>query len=104
MVIKLENSSWLDFLSSHKETRSCTSICLKVKSSVIDSIGNEDLKKRLSKLLDYLDENNIAFDIGSYRDAPLGIRIWGGATVNCKDIEILLDWLEWGYDEFITKG
>ena len=62
------------------------------------------MKQSLSKFLDYLEENNIAYDIGSYRDAPLGIRIWGGATINCKDIEILLDWLEWGYFEFIAKG
>ena len=101
---KLENSSWLDFLSSKKETRSCTSICLKVKPLVIEAIGDENLKKNLSKLLDYLEKNNIAYDIGSYRDAPLGIRIWGGATINHKDIEILLDWLEWGYYEFIAKG
>ena len=101
---KLENSSWLDFLSSKKETRSCTSICLKVKPLVIEAIGDENLKKNLSKLLDYLEKNNIAYDIGSYRDAPLGIRIWGGATISHKDIEILLDWLEWGYYEFIAKG
>ena len=101
---KLENSSWLDFLSSKKETRSCTSICLKVKPLVIEAIGDENLKKNLSKLLDYLEKNNVAYDIGSYRDAPLGIRIWGGATINHKDIEILLDWLEWGYYEFIAKG
>ena len=42
----------------------------------------EILKNNLSKLLDYLEENNIAYDIGAYRDAPRGIRIWGGATVN----------------------
>ena len=101
---KLENSSWLDFLSSKKETRSCTSICLKVKPLVIEAIGDENLKKNLSKLLDYLEKNNVAYDIGSYRDAPLGIRIWGGATINHKDIEVLLDWLEWGYYEFIAKG
>ena len=101
---KLENSSWLDFLSSKKETRSCTSICLKVKPLVIEAIGDENLKKNLSKLLNYLEKNNVAYDIGSYRDAPLGIRIWGGATINHKDIEILLDWLEWGYYEFIAKG
>ena len=61
------------------------------------------MKNNLSKLLDYLEKNNIAYDIGSYRDAPLGIRIWGGATINHKDIDILLDWLEWGYYEFIAK-
>ena len=100
---KLENSSWLDFLALKRETRSCTSICLKIKPAVLKIINNENLKENLSQLLNYFENNNVAFDIGSYRDAPLGIRIWGGATINYKDIEILLDWLEWGYHEFIKK-
>ncbi len=100
---KLESSSWLDFLALKAETRSCTSICLKIKPSILKIINNESLRENLSNLLNYFEYNNVAFDIGSYRDAPLGIRIWGGATINCKDIEILLDWLEWGYHEFITK-
>ena len=99
---KLENSSWLEFLASQKEIRSCTSICLKVKSSVLQLIGADRLKNNLSNLLDYFEKQNVAFDIGSYRDAPLGIRIWGGATVNYRDVDVLLDWLEWGYYEFIT--
>ena len=100
---KIENSSWLEFLAINKEIRSCTSICLKIKPSILKLINIESLKEKMSVLLNYFEQNNIAFDIGSYRDAPLGIRIWGGATINCKDIEILLDWLEWGYHEFITK-
>ena len=100
---KILNSSWLEFLPNRKEIRSCTSICLKIKPSVLKLINEEKIKKNISNLLDYLDKHNIAFDIGSYRDAPLGIRIWGGATVNSKDIEVLLDWLEWGYHEFIGK-
>ena len=68
--------------------------------------GREFVNKEdnLKKLLHFLEAENIAYDINSYRDAPLGIRIWGGATINHKDIEILLDWLEWGYYEFIAKG
>ena len=66
-------------------------------------MDSETLKDKMSQLLSYFEKNNIACDIGSYRDAPLGIRIWGGSTINCKDIEILLDWLEWGYYEFIKK-
>ena len=52
---------------------------LKIKPSILETTDSEILKNNLSKLLDYLEKNNIAFDIGSYRDAPLGIRIWGGS-------------------------
>jgi phosphoserine aminotransferase len=100
---KIKNSSWLEFLANDKKVRSCTSICLKIKKSVLETIDQEILKNNLSKLLEYLEENNIAYDIGAYRDAPRGIRIWGGATVNYEDIDILLDWLEWGYHEYIKK-
>ena len=100
---KIKYSSWLEFLAKDKKTRSCTSICLKINSSILETTDSEILKNNLSKLLDYLEKNNIAYDIGSYRDAPTGIRIWGGATVNYQDIDILLDWLEWGYNEYIKK-
>ena len=52
-------------------------------------------------MLSFFEQEDIAYDINSYRDAPLGIRIWGGATVNCNDIKLLLEWLEWGYYNFI---
>ena len=57
----------------------------------------------LCQILIILEENQIAYDINSYRDAPIGIRIWGGATVNEKDIDILLDWLEWCFIKFIRE-
>ena len=100
---KIKNSSWLEFLAEDKKFRSCTSICLKIKTSVIKTSDPETIKNSLSNLLKFLEKNNIACDIGSYRDAPTGIRIWGGATVNYMDIDILLDWLEWGYHEYIKK-
>ena len=101
---KIKYSSWLDFLAENQKIRSCTSICLKIKPSILEITNSEILKENLSKLLNYLEENNIAYDIGSYRDAPTGIRIWGGATVSYKDIDILLDWLEWGYGEYIKRA
>ena len=57
----------------------------------------------MNNLFSFLEENKIAYDINSYRDAPIGIRIWGGATVNEKDIDILLDWLEWCFIKFIRE-
>ena len=100
---KIKNSQWLDFLSEEESIRSCTSICLKIKDSVLEKYETEKLKEKMNNVFSFLEENKIAYDINSYRDAPLGIRIWGGATVNEKDIDILLDWLEWCFIKFIRE-
>ena len=100
---KIKNSLWLDFLPEEKNTRSCTSICLKIKENVLKEYEVDNLKEKMNKVFSFLEENQIAYDINSYRDAPIGIRIWGGATVNEEDINILLDWLEWCFIEFIRE-
>jgi phosphoserine aminotransferase len=77
---------WVDFLAEDKATRSCTSICLRV-----DPPG---FAKPIAALLD---NEGVAYDIGAYRDAPPGLRIWGGATVETADIRALLPWLDWAF-------
>ena len=100
---RISSSSWLEFLSEEKATRSCTSICLKVKNDILEQYGSNELKEKMNMLFSFLEKENIAYDINSYRDAPLGVRIWGGATVDEKDIIILLDWIEWGFFNFIKS-
>tara|TARA_Y100000589_G_scaffold251800_1_gene240205 strand:- start:60 stop:1214 length:1155 start_codon:yes stop_codon:yes gene_type:complete len=100
---KIKNSLWLDFLPEEKNIRSCTSICLKIKESILEKYDTDNLEKKMNNMFSFLEENKIAYDINSYRDAPIGIRIWGGATVNEKDINILLDWLEWCFIQFIRE-
>ena len=100
---KINNSLWLDFLPEEESIRSCTSICLKIKKSVLEKYETDKLKEKMNNIFSFLEENNIAYDINSYRDAPIGIRIWGGATVNERDIDILLDWLEWCFIKFIKE-
>ena len=100
---KIKNSLWLDFLPDQDNIRSCTSICLKVKAAIIKKYDADNLKDKMNNLFSYFEEEKIAYDINAYRDAPIGIRIWGGATVNKNDIDILLDWLEWGFVEFIKE-
>tara|TARA_Y100000591_G_scaffold258156_1_gene230303 strand:- start:62 stop:1216 length:1155 start_codon:yes stop_codon:yes gene_type:complete len=100
---KIKNSLWLDFLPEEKNIRSCTSICLKIKESILEKYDTDNLEKKMNNMFSFLEENKIAYDINSYRDAPIGIRIWGGATVNEKDINILLDWLEWCFIKFIRE-
>ncbi|HJS85439.1 MAG TPA: phosphoserine aminotransferase, partial [Acetobacteraceae bacterium] len=79
---------WVDFLAEEEATRSCTSICLRVDPP--------DLAKPIAALLD---KEGVAYDIGAYRDAPPGLRIWGGATIETADIRALLPWLDWAFTE-----
>lgn len=92
-----ETTSWVEFLAETKETRSNTSVCLKVVDSDVAS-WPADLQAKLPKRLSaLLEEQEAAFDIGGYRDAPPGLRIWCGATVDTSDIEALLPWLDWAF-------
>jgi phosphoserine aminotransferase len=90
----VDRTPWIEFLARRPETRSPTSICLKLAGSDADP-------KALAALLE---DEGVAFDIGAYRSAPPGLRIWGGATVETADIEALLPWLEWAHDHVQTRG
>ncbi len=93
----VEQSNWADFLAEKSETRSCTSICLKIIDSWFTSLSPEEQAKCAKKLAKLLEKQQVAYDIASYRAAPPGLRIWGGATVETADIEALLPWLDWAY-------
>ncbi len=90
-------SSWADFLAEKSETRSCTSICLKIVDAWFTALSPQQQAEYAQKLAKLLEKHSVAFDIASYRSAPPGIRIWGGATVETTDIEALLPWLDWAY-------
>jgi phosphoserine aminotransferase len=90
---------WIDFLAEDPATRSCTSICLKLTApwfSALDDAAQQDVVKRFAALLE---KEGAALDIAGHRDAPAGLRIWGGATVETDDIAALLPWLDWAYAE-----
>mgnify|MGYP000358911232 CR=1 FL=1 len=88
----VQKTEWVDFLAHDPKTRSTTSICLSIKTTGDDKAFIKDMVK-------LLDEENAAKDIAAYRDAPAGLRIWGGATVETWDIQALLPWIEWAYDK-----
>ncbi|UKO96103.1 phosphoserine transaminase [Nostoc sp. UHCC 0870] len=93
----VEQSSWAGFLADKPETRSCTSICLKIVDASFASLSPEDQGKFAKKMAKLLEKQQVAYDIAPYRSAPPGLRIWGGATVETTDIEALLPWLDWAY-------
>lgn len=93
----VETSDWAAFLAEMPETRSSTSICLSIKTpafKALDKKGQTAFAKRIAALLD---AEGVAHDIASYRDAPPGLRIWSGATIETADIEKLLPWLDWAH-------
>ncbi|MCO5080497.1 MAG: phosphoserine transaminase [Rhizobiaceae bacterium] len=87
-------SGWLDNLAVDAATRSNTSVCL----SIVDPALDSDAQAAAAKgIVAALDKEGVAFDIGAYRDAPPGLRIWCGATVETSDLEALMPWLEWAF-------
>ena len=82
-------NDWISFLAKDPATRSNTSVCLTLKLA-------EDQVKKMAKLLE---AEGVAYDIGAYKDAPAGLRIWCGATIESSDLEALLPWLTWAYQQ-----
>lgn len=90
-------SNWANFLAQDAESRSCTSVCLKITDSWF-SAHSKDTQQAITKdMVGLLEKEGVGLDIGAYRDAPAGLRIWCGATVERSDIEALLPWLDWAY-------
>jgi phosphoserine aminotransferase len=90
-------SSWADFLAEDAATRSCTSICLNIVAPWFVALAPDAQAAAAKKLASLLEKQGVAYDIAAYRDAPPGLRIWGGATVETRDVEALLPWLDWAH-------
>ena len=95
----VEQSEWAGFLAEDKSIRSNTSICLKIVDPAYKALSPEDQAKHVKTIASTLDKEGAAYDIGAYRDAPPGLRIWGGATVETSDLRLLMPWLDWAYQE-----
>lgn len=92
-----ETSSWAGFLAKDPANRSCTSICLRFTDPDVTALSEEAQAAFAKKLSALLEKEEAAFDAGSYRDAPPGLRLWGGATVENEDMEAVLPWLDWAF-------
>ena len=93
----VEQTDWIDFLAVNPQTRSNTSVCLKLADKEILALSEEAQSKFVKSVVKLLEKEEVAYDIGAYRDAPPGFRIWTGATIETQDVEALIPWLEWAY-------
>ena len=95
----VERTPWIEHLATDPATRSNTSVCLKFADAAVPGL-DQDAKRALGKAIDScLELEGAAYDIAAYRDAPPGLRIWCGATVDTADIEALGPWLDWAFAE-----
>jgi phosphoserine aminotransferase len=93
----VERTPWIDFLAEDPAIRSCTSVCLKIVDpwfAGLDEAAQASVPKRIEALLE---AEQVAYDINGYRDAPPGLRIWAGSTVETGDLEALFPWLDWAF-------
>ncbi|MEY2933646.1 MAG: hypothetical protein RL033_4395 [Pseudomonadota bacterium] len=95
----VERTPWVELLAKDPATTSCTSICLSIVAEWFQKLPLEARAATVKKLTGLLDQRGVAHDIGSYIEAPPGLRIWGGATVEVADLEALTPWLDWAYAE-----
>jgi phosphoserine aminotransferase len=89
---------WLGFLAQSRETRSNTSVCLTFTDPAVMALDGEGQAAFAKGVVAALEKEGVAFDIGHYRDAPAGLRIWAGATVEKSDLQALMPWLEWAFN------
>ena len=94
----VEGNERVRFLAETVETRSCTSICLAIAAPWFVSLDAEAQAKAAKAVAALLEKENVALDAGAYRDAPPGLRIWGGATVETANIAALLPWIDYAID------
>jgi len=93
----VEKTPWVDFLAAEPSSRSSTSICLTISDA--GALTGKEAASAPKEIAALLDRDGIAYDIAGYRDAPPGLRIWGGATVDPLDTQVLMPWIEWAYEE-----
>lgn len=92
-----ERAGWVGFLAEDRRIRSCTSVCLKIVDPVVVAMKPEDKAAFSKRMVALLEAEKVAYDIDAYRDAPPGLRIWAGATVEKDDLEALFPWLDWAF-------
>jgi len=95
----VDRTPWIRFLAKDPATRSCTSVCLEIVDDWFRRLDEPAQRATVKRMEAMLEAEGAAFDIAGHRDAPPGLRIWAGSTVERSDIEALLPWLDWAYGE-----
>ena len=93
----VQKTDWVAFLAADPASRSNTSVCLKVVDPTVTSLSEDAQADFAKKLAGLLEKEGVALDVGGYRDAPPGLRIWCGATVDTTDLDALTPWLDWAF-------
>jgi phosphoserine aminotransferase len=93
---------WVEFLAEDAATRSNTSVCLKVVDPRVTGLSDDAQADFAKKLASVLEKEAVAYDVGGYRDAPPGLRIWCGATVETSDVDALTPWLDWAFETVVA--
>jgi phosphoserine aminotransferase len=95
----VKRTSWIDFLVRDDSIRSWTSVCLEIVDDWFQKLPPETQRAELKRMENLLDEEGVAYDFVGHRDAPPGLRLWCGATVETSDVEAVLPWLDWAFGE-----
>ncbi len=95
----VERTPWIDFLAERPDTRSCTSVCLRIVDPWFAGLAAEAQVATGRAIAERLDKEGVAYDIAAHRESPPGLRLWTGATIEQSDLEALFPWLEWAFAE-----
>lgn len=95
----IDRTPWVANLAQDRTTWSNTSVCLKIVDPEVTALSDELQGKVAKDIVSKLEREGVAYDFGAYRDAPAGLRIWCGSTVETSDVEALLPWLDWAFGE-----
>ncbi|CAM1633970.1 Aminotransferase class V domain [Bartonella apihabitans] len=93
----VNKTPWIEFLAKEPATRSNTSVCFKIVDPAVAKLDAERQAAFAKAIVNRLEKAGVAHDIGAYRDAPSGLRIWAGATIEARDLQALTEWLDWAF-------
>ena len=95
----MAGSDWCGFLCSDVTNLSSTSICLKLVHPDVVALSADEQAALAKQMVAMLANEGVAYDIGAYRTAPAGLRLWGGPTVDAEDMAALMPWLDWAFEQ-----